>query len=62
MELCSRKIIGYAYSTTMSAELAVEAVKSACLNVIDTKGILLYSYLGSQYTSHAFESYRQARG
>ena len=56
MDLCSRKIIGYAYGTSMTAELAVEAVKNACLNVKDTAGIILHSDLGSQYTSIAFES------
>ena len=57
MDLCSRKIIGYAYGTSMTAELAVEAVKNACLNVADTEGIILHSDLGSQYTSMAFEGY-----
>ena len=55
MDLCSRKIIGYAYGTSMTAELAVKAVENACLNVRDTKGIILHSDLGSQYTSRAFE-------
>ena len=55
MDLCSRKIIGYAYGTSMTAELAVEAVENACLNVRDTKGILLHSDLGSQYTGQTFE-------
>lgn len=29
MDLCSRKIIGYAYDTSMTADLAIEAVKDA---------------------------------
>lgn len=62
MDLCSRKIIGYAYGTSMTAELAVEAVKNACLNVKDTSGIILHSDLGSQYTSLAFESCLSERG
>lgn len=62
MDLCSRKIIGYAYGTAMTAELAVEAVRNACLNVKDTKGIILHSDLGSQYTSQAFESYLSGKG
>ena len=62
MDLCSRKIIGYAYGTSMTAELAVEAVKNACLNVKDTSGIILHSDLGSQYTSLAFEGYLAERG
>ena len=62
MDLCSRKMIGYAYGTAMTAELAVEAVRNACLNVKDTKGIILHSDLGSQYTSQAFESYLSGKG
>ena len=62
MDLCSRKIIGYAYGTSMTAELAVEAVKNACLNVRDTQGIILHSDLGSQYTSQAFERYLGSHG
>ena len=33
----------------------MKAVENACLNVRDTKGIILHSDLGSQYTSQAFE-------
>ena len=62
MDLCNRKSIGYAYGTPMTAELAVEAVKNACLNVRNTQGILLHSNLGSQYTSQAFESYLHSQG
>ena len=62
MDLCSRKIIGYAYGISMTVELAVEAVKSACLNVKDTQGIILHSDLGSQYTSQTFERYLSRHG
>ena len=61
-DLCSRKIIGYAYGTSMTAELAVQAVKNACLNVADTEGIILHSDLGSQYTGQVFENYLASRG
>lgn len=61
MDLCSRKIIGYAYGTSMTAELAVEAVKNACLNVRETKGIILHSDLGSQYTSQWFERFLDSK-
>lgn len=62
MDLYSRKIIGYAYRTSMTAELAVEAVKNACRNVRATEGIILHSDLGSQYTSQAFENCLNSRG
>ena len=38
----------------MTAELAVEAVKNACLNVRDTQGIILHSDLGSHGMIHSF--------
>lgn len=55
MDFHSRKIIGYAYSKRMTAELAVKAVENACINVLDTAGIILQSDLGTQYTSRIFE-------
>ena len=57
MDLYSRKIIGWAYGTSMTAELALKAVQNACLNVPDTEGIILQSDLGTQYTSEIFEKY-----
>lgn len=62
MDLYSRKIIGYAYGTSITTELAVDAVKNACLNVKNTQGIIVHSDLGSQYTSYAFESYLSSHG
>lgn len=62
MDLYDRKIIGYAYGKNMTADLALDAVKNACLNVSDTNGIILHSDLGSQYTSDLFEKYMQANG
>ena len=62
MDLYDRKIIGYAYGKTMTAELALEAVKNACLNVSNTEGIILHSDLGSQYTGDLFERYMQDNG
>ena len=55
MDLHDRKIIGWSYGKNITAELALQAVKNAVLNVKDTKGIILHSDLGSQYTSRLFE-------
>ena len=49
--------IGYAYDTSMTAELAMQAAKNACLNVKVIEGIILHSDLGTQYTSRIFEDY-----
>lgn len=62
MDFHSKKIIGYAYDTSMTADLAVKAVKNACLNVKNTENIILQSDLGTQYTSHTFEDYLQSKG
>lgn len=57
MDLYTRKIIGYAYGREITAGLAKKAVENACLNVKDTRGIILHSDLGVQYTSQLFENY-----
>lgn len=45
----------------MTAELAVKAVKNACLNVANPEGIIIQSDLGTQYTSDIFERYLAAK-
>lgn len=62
MDLYDRKIIGWSYGKNITAELATQAVKNACLNIPDTEGIILHSDLGSQYTSDVFENYLQSQG
>lgn len=62
MDLYDHKIIGWSYSKNITAELATQAVKNACLNIPDTNGIILHSDLGSQYTSDEFEKYLQEQG
>ncbi len=48
--------------TSMTAELAVQAVRNACLDVRETEGIILHSDLGSQYTSQIFGKYLVSKG
>jgi transposase len=62
MDLYDRKIIGWSYGRNITAELATQAVKNACLNIPETQGIILHSDLGSQYTSNEFESYLTTKG
>ena len=62
MDSFDRKIIGWSYGKNITAELATQAVKNACLNIKDTEGIILHSDLGSQYTSEEFENYLKSRG
>ena len=44
------------------AELVTNAVKNACLNIKNTRGMIFYSDLGSQYTSDIFENYLSSKG
>lgn len=57
MDFYSKKIIGWSYGTSMTADLAIKAVENACLNVPNTEEIILHSDLGTQYTSVRFEKY-----
>ena len=61
-DVYDRKRIGWAYGKNITAERATRAVKNACINIPDTKGIILHSDLGSQYTSEEFEKYLQDQG
>ena len=62
MDFHSKKIIGYSYDSSMTTELALKALENACLNVKTTKGIILQSDLGTQYTSSKFKDYIRSKG
>lgn len=57
MDLHGRKTIGWPYGKNITAQLALQVVKNAVLNVKDTEGIIIHSDLGSQYTNQLFEDY-----
>lgn len=55
MDLCTRKIIGYSFSRSMTTELVLKALDNACINQKPEPGLILHTDLGSQYTSDEFE-------
>lgn len=55
MDLFSRKIVGWAMSETMSAELAVSALKMAIQCRKPSKGLMHHSDRGVQYASKAYQ-------
>ncbi len=61
MNLRSRKIIGYAYGTSMTAELAVKAVENACMesfhSVLKKEEIYLHTYQDSKESRRAIFEY-----
>lgn len=61
MDLCSRKIIGYAYGTSMTAELAMKAVENACMesfhSVLKKEEIYLHTYQDTKEARRAILEY-----
>jgi transposase InsO family protein len=47
LDMCTRKIVGYSYSKTMTAELTIEALRKACKNQDYPQNVLLHSDQGS---------------
>lgn len=55
IDLCSRKVKGWAMGERILADLAVSALKMALANVDSSQEILFHSDRGVQYASHAFK-------
>ncbi|WP_425445454.1 IS3 family transposase [Virgibacillus ndiopensis] len=61
MDLYSNEIVAYRVSHTQEVELVLETLKAAC-NGRETKGLILHSDQGSQYTSYAFQELAEEKG
>ena len=61
MDLCSRKIIGYANGTSTTAELAVKAAENACMEsfhaVLKKEEIYLHTYQDLKEARRAIFAY-----
>ncbi len=61
MDLCSRKIIGYAFGTSMTAQLAVKAVENACIesfhSVLKKEERYLHTYQDANEAPRAIFEY-----
>jgi putative transposase len=62
MDLYSRKIIGWAMSATMNAELVCQALRHAVQHRQPQQPVLVHSDQGSQYASHAYRQLLQHYG
>jgi transposase InsO family protein len=51
LDMCTRKIVGWSYSMSMTTELTIAALADACRNQGYPKHVILHSDRGSQYTS-----------
>jgi putative transposase len=54
MDVCSRRIVGWAMDTNMRAELVISALEMAVAQRRPSSGLVHHSDHGSQYTSYAF--------
>ena len=55
-DLCTRKIVGWAMSKTIDAQLAVDALDMAIARQRFCAGLIVHSDRGSQYASFAFRT------
>jgi putative transposase len=54
LDLCSRRVVGWAMSSRLSTQLVLRAFWMALLTRRPAKGLVFHSDRGSQYASHAF--------
>jgi transposase InsO family protein len=54
LDLCSRRVVGWAMSSRLSTDLVLRAFWMAVLTRRPAKGLVFHSDRGSQYASHAF--------
>ena len=62
IDLCSRKVKGWAMSERMTADLAVSALEMSLVGVGTPKGIMFHSDRGVQYASNAFKKAIEKNG
>ena len=62
MDLYSRKIVGWAMSETMTADLAITALKMAIQRRRPASGLLHHSDRGVQYASHSYQKVLKSNG
>jgi putative transposase len=55
MDLCSRKIVGWAMDERMTTDLVTQALQMACRRRQPAPGLLHHSDRGSQYASHEYQ-------
>lgn len=62
IDLCSRKVKGWALGERITADLAVASLEMSLMDVSNPKGILFHSDRGVQYASNAFKASIKTNG
>lgn len=60
-DLCSRRIVGWATSRSIDANLALEALNQAIALRVPDKGLIVHSDRGSQFASNAYRERLESR-
>ena len=55
MDLHTKKIVGFSFDQTMTAELIIKALQNAYHTQQPAEGLIFHSDIGSQYTSDVFQ-------
>lgn len=56
LDLFNREIVGWSIRSTMSTQIAIDALKMACFRRKPAPGLIHHSDRGSQYASNAFQA------
>lgn len=62
LDLFSRKVVGWAMGSRMSADLMIQALLMACMSRRPPKGVIFHSDRGSQYCSNRFRKNLESYG
>lgn len=61
LDLHTKKIVGYSYSKTMDTSLVLKALDNAIITQKPSKGLIIHSDRGSQYTSKEYRESVEAK-
>ena len=62
MDLCSRKIVGWALGPTMTENLIIQALETAVARRGRVEGVILHSDRGSQYRAQKYIDFARSHG
>ena len=62
LDLCTRKVVGWAMSERMTAKLTCDALRMALWRCKRPQGVIVHSDRGSQYCAHDYRRLLKAHG
>ncbi|KLU63575.1 IS2 transposase TnpB [Peptococcaceae bacterium CEB3] len=62
IDLCDKQVVGWSLDSTMTKELAMNALECAILRTNQPRGVIHHSDRGSQYASYAYQALLKRHG